>query len=410
MRKEKKIKITLLLCFISAFLIFNLHQKPAQGVLEGSINGGGGTECSNRGEYCFPRYGDYCCSGLTCNSNSKKCYDSSLSLGRGQTCYHYSECSSGFSCVNNVCCNPNLSLGGGEVCYCNGECASGQCSGGRCTIPQCGDFDNCYCCGPAIDPQCTGGCPREGFSKDSTKQCPSTGARPNYCCCGNCAIAGKPCTTYPCCSEYVCIDNVCKTERNRGERCWDLDVCRAGLSCVNNVCCNPNLSLGGGEVCYCNGECASGQCSGGRCFEQVGRGEDCSNFWSECSSGLSCINGVCVDESLSLGGGEDCYSNEECSSGICSGGKCAFVINIEPSSQTTSTLEEIINNIIDFLFYASVGIVPLMVIVGGFFLVTAGGDQNQITKGKKLIVWAMIGFLIILLSKGIIVLIDKLFD
>ena len=42
-----------------------------------------------------------------------------------------------------------------------------------------------------------------------------------------------------------------------------------------------------------------------------------------------------------------------------------------------------------------------MILIGGFQILTARGDPGQITSGRKTITYAVIGFLIILLSKGV---------
>ncbi len=78
-----------------------------------------------------------------------------------------------------------------------------------------------------------------------------------------------------------------------------------------------------------------------------------------------------------------------------------------PNPLNAESLEEIVSNIVDFLFYLSIILAPLMIIIAGFLFVTAGGNADQIGKAKKIILWACVGFLIILLSKGIIVMIEQ---
>lgn len=68
----------------------------------------------------------------------------------------------------------------------------------------------------------------------------------------------------------------------------------------------------------------------------------------------------------------------------------------------------IIDNIIDFIFKIAVVLAPLMVVVGGFLFLTAGGNPQQIDRAKNLIIWTAIGFLIVLLSKGILAMINKI--
>jgi hypothetical protein len=42
-----------------------------------------------------------------------------------------------------------------------------------------------------------------------------------------------------------------------------------------------------------------------------------------------------------------------------------------------------------------------LIIYGGFYIMTAAGNEERVTKGKKIIYWAIIGILLIALSYGI---------
>lgn len=61
----------------------------------------------------------------------------------------------------------------------------------------------------------------------------------------------------------------------------------------------------------------------------------------------------------------------------------------------------IINRILNYLIYISVPILALMILIGGFQILTARGEPGKITDGRKTITWAVVGFLVILISKGI---------
>ena len=64
--------------------------------------------------------------------------------------------------------------------------------------------------------------------------------------------------------------------------------------------------------------------------------------------------------------------------------------------------EELINTIINFIFFASLVIAPLMVVVAGFFLVTSGGDPKRFQTAKDIILYTFVGLLIVFLAKGLI--------
>ncbi|KKT85601.1 MAG: hypothetical protein UW85_C0017G0005 [Parcubacteria group bacterium GW2011_GWA1_Parcubacteria_45_10] len=54
-----------------------------------------------------------------------------------------------------------------------------------------------------------------------------------------------------------------------------------------------------------------------------------------------------------------------------------------------------INNIVQFaLFYVAVPIGVIWIIVGGFFMMTAGGNEGRFGKGKKIIYSVLIALLI----------------
>ncbi len=75
---------------------------------------------------------------------------------------------------------------------------------------------------------------------------------------------------------------------------------------------------------------------------------------------------------------------------------------------TATSFEAIVGNGINFIFKIAVVLAPLMVIIGGFLLLTAGGNIQQIDQAKKLLLWTAIGFLVVLLSKGILAIINQI--
>jgi len=66
-----------------------------------------------------------------------------------------------------------------------------------------------------------------------------------------------------------------------------------------------------------------------------------------------------------------------------------------------NSIEEIIENVTDFIFSIGVVLIPLMIIIGGFFIVTSAGDSGKLEKGKKIIIWTIIGTIFVVFSKGL---------
>ncbi|MDD2696544.1 MAG: hypothetical protein PHE52_00005 [Candidatus Pacebacteria bacterium] len=73
-----------------------------------------------------------------------------------------------------------------------------------------------------------------------------------------------------------------------------------------------------------------------------------------------------------------------------------------------TSFEAVVGNGIDFVFKIAIVLAPLMVIIGGFILVTAGGNLNKVNQAKNLLLWTAIGFAVVLLSKGILAIINQI--
>ena len=72
------------------------------------------------------------------------------------------------------------------------------------------------------------------------------------------------------------------------------------------------------------------------------------------------------------------------------------------------TLEELIEGIITFIFWVASAMAPLMIVIGAFYLLTSSGNPQQVDAGKKIILYTLIGYVIILVSKGIIVIVKQI--
>lgn len=67
-----------------------------------------------------------------------------------------------------------------------------------------------------------------------------------------------------------------------------------------------------------------------------------------------------------------------------------------------NSIEELIDSLINAIFWLAVVVVPLMIIVGALYYITSGGSPEKIKTAKNIILYAAIGFLIVLFAKGII--------
>ena len=71
----------------------------------------------------------------------------------------------------------------------------------------------------------------------------------------------------------------------------------------------------------------------------------------------------------------------------------------------TAELTDIIDNILTILFNFALVLTPLMVVVAGIMFVTAGGSPERISTAKRILLWTAVGFMIILLARGLIAVI-----
>lgn len=59
------------------------------------------------------------------------------------------------------------------------------------------------------------------------------------------------------------------------------------------------------------------------------------------------------------------------------------------------------DNIIDSLLGLAIPIVAIMVLIGGFQIMTAGGDIEKLKTGKHTVLYAVLGYAVILIAKGV---------
>ena len=72
------------------------------------------------------------------------------------------------------------------------------------------------------------------------------------------------------------------------------------------------------------------------------------------------------------------------------------------SPTTATTFEELLDNLTDYIFFFATVLVPILIIVAGFYFMTAAGDPQKLDKAKKIILYTVIGYAIVLFSKGLV--------
>jgi len=74
----------------------------------------------------------------------------------------------------------------------------------------------------------------------------------------------------------------------------------------------------------------------------------------------------------------------------------------------TATFTSIVQNIISYLTVLAIPVVTLMILIGGFQILTSQGDEEKFKSGKKTIWYAVLGYAAIWASKGIISIVTDL--
>lgn len=71
------------------------------------------------------------------------------------------------------------------------------------------------------------------------------------------------------------------------------------------------------------------------------------------------------------------------------------------------TFTDIIDSVINFIFFFGIAVAPLMVIIAGLMILTARDDAEQVKRGRQIILYVMIGLGIILFAKGIVSVLNQ---
>lgn len=339
-----------------------------------------GEECSSYECVTSSGQGEKDANGQACDYDSECQSDwcSYVCCEHGKPC-----CASDYNCQPDYQCGPdhycirrtvNNKAAGGSCVY-NTECQSGWCSygvccayGKRCCLysSECGSGQTCgsgfYCVEPAASQY------SNGHSCLHGSDCSSGNCENDVCC-----AYGKTCCSYDyeCPSDYACsLDYfycVYTSEKlGAGEHCSSDSDCEEGLWCnwlspydlydgigacceYGKGCCdNPSgdaFTMGEGKTGKCNqdytvevtesaaekyqnghscdndADCSSGNCKNDVCCEY---GKTCCSYGYECPAGYSCSSGdyYCVYQTAKKTKWESCSVNDECETGLCSGGVC----------------------------------------------------------------------------------------
>lgn len=66
------------------------------------------------------------------------------------------------------------------------------------------------------------------------------------------------------------------------------------------------------------------------------------------------------------------------------------------------TITELLQKILTGLTALAIPVVTVIIVIGAYYIITSGGNPGRRTKGKDYILWAAIGFAILLLADSVV--------
>jgi len=72
-----------------------------------------------------------------------------------------------------------------------------------------------------------------------------------------------------------------------------------------------------------------------------------------------------------------------------------------PNPLSVNSFSGVVSQISSFLLLIAVPLTAIMALVGGFQMITAGGDPEKFSSGRKTLMYAAIGFGVVLIAGGV---------
>ena len=326
-------------------------------------------------------------------------------------------------------CDCNLNLF--EVKDCPNGCVNGKCKTvSTPPVTACESKDDQICCdigdcssvvtsGPT---NCTSGicCQKEYWNCESvnTQECVDINkcidsftvvpSDPNYCsgnlvCVkkGTCITEITACDCKSSCTSWVtnseCGEKGCKSSEKHQIR-----------SCTWNGCKSGDCNI---KQCKYFSDCKTTTAPNPCSWINIGCNPDdeCDNQEAEICGPNTCT-GVCNDNGIPKSKGKiRCVSGSDCGGGgeVPPGGNVqkppvpGGAVRFE-NPLSTSSFETLIIGIINWILTIVVSLAILFLIIGGLMYITSAGDEERIKKAKNIILYAVIGLGVVILSWSII--------
>ena len=80
-----------------------------------------------------------------------------------------------------------------------------------------------------------------------------------------------------------------------------------------------------------------------------------------------------------------------------------------PNPLVCEDISCVIEKLTNFISLIAFAVAPIMILIGAFYFITAGGNPERVRTGKQVITYAIIGLVIILLARAIVATIQSIF-
>lgn len=79
-----------------------------------------------------------------------------------------------------------------------------------------------------------------------------------------------------------------------------------------------------------------------------------------------------------------------------------------PNPLSVGSFEELLDAVVNFVFWIGITLAPVMLIIAGFIFVTSAGSPERVNTAKKWALYTIIGLAIVLLAKGLVAVLQSI--
>jgi len=72
-----------------------------------------------------------------------------------------------------------------------------------------------------------------------------------------------------------------------------------------------------------------------------------------------------------------------------------------PATSSTN-LDDLLDSIINYIFWFATVITPVLILAAAFLFMTAAGDPNKVQRAKRMIIYVLAGYAIVLFARGLV--------